>query len=711
MDTLLRRVLLRVLPPTILVLLCIGLLTTSVVTRTTTSELRHHLEQVALQSASAVALKLTTIAEAATSLAGNGLIVNSVVDAQDRMNYLPTLFNSLRIPGPENVKITLADYRGRPIAANGGLSSYRQAAWLERVMAGEDILLVTPAGLTVATPVLYAGRPEGVIVIEYGAAALVDILALPFSVIDTAVTMDSGALLYRSSRLFEQAIAQSAEDSTWIIDSLIIPGFPDLRIIAGQSKRQAYFAVDRQTMFLLIALALSFAAVTAGVVLTAFWVRAPLAKAMQEAEQASRVKSEFLASMSHEIRSPLNGVLGMASLLLDGKLESDQRKKVETIQDSGGALLALINDILDLSKIEAGELTLEVIDFELSQLLDSLYSIWRPQIFAKGLEFRQDETGLFAPVLQSDPTRIRQILFNLLSNAFKFTESGHIALSVGQTRRRDGTIETKLTVRDTGVGIAADKQPLLFKSFSQADSSITRRFGGTGLGLAISKNLAEALGGTIGVESSERAGSTFWFSFVCPEGDAGRIAPPETGVPSASPDAAPLRILVAEDNNVNQQVIKGMLEKAGHRVFLVGNGVEAVNAVISTPYDLVLMDFQMPEMDGVTATRRIRELEAPGTRIPIIALTANAMKGDRENYLEAGMDDYVSKPIEPRLLFAAIQRCCRGEGDGGPVADEPAGPDEAPDEAPDESAVVALRELLGEVDALSDAGTGNARIG
>jgi signal transduction histidine kinase/HPt (histidine-containing phosphotransfer) domain-containing protein/ActR/RegA family two-component response regulator len=414
-----------------------------------------------------------------------------------------------------------------------------------------------------------------------------------------------------------------------------------------------------------------------------------------QAEEASQAKSEFLANMSHEIRTPLNAVLGMMSLLLDTPLSPAQREYVATARSSGGALLTIINDILDVSKIEAGMLDVEAAPFVLRELLDGALGIVMPKAESKGLPLHcRVDDGVPAAV-ESDAARLRQVLVNLLDNAVKFTEQGEVRLEVDRGEEKDGRIELRFAVRDTGIGIPADRIDRLFKPFSQADSSMTRLYGGTGLGLVISRRLAERLGGRMWAESEAGRGSAFFFTIRCrPAEQVPTRSPAETGGlegPKLA-ERLPLRILLAEDNSVNQRVGLLMLERMGYLADVAGNGAEALAALRRQPYDLVLMDIQMPEMDGLEATRRIRA-EFPRERQPrIVAMTANVLREQRDACRAAGMDDFVQKPVGLAELRAALLRC----GGQEPAAAEPTLPFPDSTSVLDTSCLDSLRRL-GEV--------------
>jgi signal transduction histidine kinase/CheY-like chemotaxis protein/HPt (histidine-containing phosphotransfer) domain-containing protein len=385
-------------------------------------------------------------------------------------------------------------------------------------------------------------------------------------------------------------------------------------------------------------------------------VNTDLIRARDKAMEASRAKSEFLANVSHEIRTPMNGIIGMTEMALKTELSLKQRDYLETVKASAASLLAILNDILDFSKIESRKLELEAVPFSLGGVLNEAVKPLAVRASEKGLEFAVDVAPQVSNTIVGDPLRLRQVLTNLIGNAIKFTERGGVVVTVAQQPGADGTAVLHFSVADTGIGISPDHQISIFEAFNQADGSTTRRFGGTGLGLAICATLVRLMNGLIWVDSRLGYGSTFHFTATFAIAAELPASKHEATVRAAAPTVVRRRILLAEDNIVNQQVACGLLTDRGHSVTVAANGEEAIAAIGREPFDLILMDLQMPVMGGFEATHIIRERErGANARLPIVAMTAHAMSGDEERCLAAGMDGYLAKPIDPEKLFQIVE--------------------------------------------------------
>ena len=591
-------------------------------------------------------------------------------------------------------------------AAVGAGTTDRDVFAASRATTGQGMLVGAPGAATprsarlipVSWPLRWAdGRFVGVVVVKISGSYLSRFLdkAVTGECEFAALVDDTGRILLANQEKWPPELAaprmiptlahaapasdrtSTADRISWQLAERPVPG-TTMRVAAGAPRDELLLAwrhhLEMVAVFAGVVLLILGAMTLALVRLTAQQrTDAELARRAQgAAEAAAQAKTEFLAAMSHEIRTPLTGVLGMADLLVAEPLGAKQKGYAQAIRTSGRHLLSVVNDILDFSRMEAGGLELERIAFSLAQMLEQVRSTMAPQATERGLTLRFVVDEAVPPIVCGDPTRIRQVLLNLVGNGLKFTHAGGVSVAIRAVPERaiDRPGLLRFEVRDTGIGIPAAKQAGLFEAFTQADRSTARRYGGSGLGLAICRRLVEAMDGRIGIDSAPDQGSMFWFEIPLEAARETALEPQGVLDQASGP---PLRVLVAEDVELNRDLLSDMLGRHGHEVVFATNGEEAVALATKRTFDLVLMDVQMPVMDGVEATRRIRRLPPPAGHVPIVGLTANVLASERERYLAAGMNGCIGKPIVWPELFAALARHGGSTaGEAAPVTAKPA---------------------------------------
>ncbi len=503
--------------------------------------------------------------------------------------------------------------------------------WLSRSDRIEAFVLTMGTGVTRA--ILYAA-----LFLEYHPGSRILAVILFFGMAVHYLRMFQGSILLYSAMIGPSIVVLTlcCFSSLWMVDG---------NLVAGTVLVTATLMAFAQLLYGSRMLHMNFS-----------WARRSRKQAEVVAEQAAKAakaKSEFLAVISHELRTPMNAMLGSAELLRRTELESEQAEHLGAVLDSGTMLMTLLNDLLDVSKIEAGALKTEIIPVNIRQLVERMHLMWHARASDQGLALQLDVADDVPSWVMTDPMRVQQVLFNLLSNALKFTRVGQIGIRLWVETDDEGRQMLRLAVSDTGVGIPADVARRLFRPFEQADSSTARKYGGTGLGLSICKGIADALDGEITLESQPDAGAKFTLSFELIEAEEPGRESENFGDLEVSDN---VRVLVAEDHAANRRLIGALLRPLGFEIVMACDGNEAVEQFVTDDFDVIVMDMQMPEMDGVQATQAIRKMGAAGAAIPIVALTANATEEDRKRCMDAGMNEFLTKPLDPRALHATIVR-------------------------------------------------------